>query len=302
MHLGTIWNRGLPATVRTGVLTSPFRGSAAVALGLVTAKELRGPRFRRLLPDVYAVAELPDDLALRSRAAYLIAPGGVLGGWSAAELLGASCGPADAPVEIVAAIRLRSRPGLVVRHCRLPEDEITDVGGTPVTTGQRTAYDLGRRASRVLAVVAVDALSRVCGFSPEELAELDRSHPGARGIRQLREVITLSDPLSESPMESRIRIAIHDAGLPAPVLQHPVGPYRLDLAYPLIRLGIEYDGRDHLTPNRALHDLVRQAHLTSAGWTVLRFGAYEVLNRPWRVAQTVRDHLARCTSAPSEGR
>jgi very-short-patch-repair endonuclease len=57
------------------------------------------------------------------------------------------------------------------------------------------------------------------------------------------------------------------------------------------RLGIEYDGRDHLTPQRALRDLDRQARLTAAGWTVLRFGASDVLNRPWRVARSVRDHL-----------
>jgi very-short-patch-repair endonuclease len=273
------------------VLTTPFLGSSAVALGLVTGKELRGPRFRRLFPNVYVAAGVPVDLALLSRAAHLLAPGGVLGGWSAAELLGASCGPAGAPVDIIAAIRLRSRPGLDVRHCRLREDEITEVDGIPVTTGLRTAYDLGRLAERVLAVVAVDALSRVCGFGPADVAVVGRRHAGDRGSRQLAEVIALADPRSESPMETRIRIAIHDAGLPAPVPQHPVGPYRLDLAYPAIRLGIEYDGRDHLTPQRALRDLDRQAHLTAAGWTVLRFGAADVLNRPWRVARSVREHL-----------
>jgi very-short-patch-repair endonuclease len=29
------------------------------------------------------------------------------------------------------------------------------------------------------------------------------------------------------------------------VLQYPVGPYRLDMAYPTIRLAVEYDGRAH---------------------------------------------------------
>jgi hypothetical protein len=101
----------------------------------------RGPRFRRLFPNDYVAAGVPVDLALLSRAAHLLAPGGVLGGWSAAELLGASCGPAGAPVDIIAAIRLRSRPGLDVRHCRLREDEITEVDGISVTTGLRTAYD-----------------------------------------------------------------------------------------------------------------------------------------------------------------
>lgn len=71
-----------------------FRGSAAVRAGLVTWARLYGPQFLRLFPDVYVPAhEEPPDLALRSRAAYRLVEGrGVLSGYSAAELLGASCG------------------------------------------------------------------------------------------------------------------------------------------------------------------------------------------------------------------
>ena len=45
-------------------------------------------------------------------------------------------------------------------------------------------------------------------------------------------------------MESRIRVALHLGGLPAPVVQHPVvargSRFYLDLAYPHARLAIEY--------------------------------------------------------------
>ena len=51
-------------------------------------------------------------------------------------------------------------------------------------------------------------------------------------------------------MESRIRVAVPAGDLPVPDLQHAVGPYALDLAYPAVLLGIEYDGRDNLTPDR----------------------------------------------------
>jgi very-short-patch-repair endonuclease len=77
------------------------------------------------------------------------------------------------------------------------------------------------------------------------------------------------------------------------VLQHPVGPYRLDMAYPAIRLGIEYDGREHLDQARALRDLDRQSYLATAGWTrVLRFPAAEVF-RPVGVAARVHQELLR---------
>jgi len=109
---------------------------------------------------------------------------------------------------------------------------------------------------------------------------------------QLPEVLRRSSPLSDSPMETRIRVAIEDAGLPLPVLQHRVGPYLLDLAYPELKLMIEYDGLEHLTPKRALHDLRRQAYLSGAGWEVLRFLAREVY-QPALVAARVRAAIAR---------
>lgn len=89
-------------------------------------------------------------------------------------------------------------------------------------------------------------------------------------------------------METRIRFAMQEAGLPAPTLQHPVGPYFLDLSYPGLLLAIEYDGREHRTQERAMRDLVREAHLARAGWEVLRFRAAEVLFRPEWVAARIR--------------
>jgi very-short-patch-repair endonuclease len=92
-------------------------------------------------------------------------------------------------------------------------------------------------------------------------------------------------------MESRIRVAIVFDGLSVPALQHPVGPFFLDLAYPSIRLAIEYDGEAHRIQERALRDLDRQAYLTDAGWTVLRFTADQVMLRPAWVAARVREEV-----------
>lgn len=276
------------------MLDRPFLGSVAIARGIVTRAQLRGPRFRRLYRDVYVLAAAEVDLALLSEAAVVLSRGvGVLGGWSAAELLGASCGPDDAPAEIIVPKRRRTQPRLRVREEVLPATEITDVDGIPVTTAIRTAFDLGRRAPLVEAVVAVDALSRVGRFAPRELIVFGYDHLGAPGSRLLAEAVALADPLSGSPMETRIRLAIRDGGLPTPVLQHPVGPYALDLAYPDLLLAIEYDGREHLTQERAMRDLLRQAHLTRAGWDVLRFRAVDVLRRPLWVAARVRAELVR---------
>jgi very-short-patch-repair endonuclease len=285
-------------------ITQPFRGSHAVAASLLTPAMLRGPRFRRLFPDIYVPADADVDLELLSRAAYLLVAGrGALGGHSAAELLGASCAPLGAPAEVVLPHRIRPRPGLLVRQDELQPDELQVVGGVAVTTPERTAFDLGRRAPLVEAVVAVDVLANVYHFDPAVVLDLARRHPGARGSAQLPRVLKLSDGRAASPMETRIRMALRFGGLPLPTLQHAVGPYELDLCYPAVRIAIEYNGRDHLDPDRALRDLRREAFLTEAGWIVLRFGAYLVLRRPDLVADRVRARLvsaARAAGLPLE--
>jgi very-short-patch-repair endonuclease len=272
----------------------PFRGTEAVAVGLVTPKVLRGPRFHRLFTGIYVHAEVPITFEVRSRGAYLLLDGrGALGGFSAAELLGASCEPVGAPAEVVTPRSLATRRGLVVRHDELAADEVAEAHRCAVTGPARTAYDLARRLPLVEAVVALDALAYAKRFAPADVLVLARRHLGSRGSARLPEVVALSTRLAESPMESRIRMALHVAGLPPPVLQHPVGPYRLDMAYPELMVAVEYDGREHLDPDRALRDLHRATYLGRRGWTVLRFRAAVVLGRPWRIAADVRDALRR---------
>jgi very-short-patch-repair endonuclease len=274
--------------------TLPFRGSAAVASGLLTPGVLRGPRFTRLFPDVYVGAAVEVDLTLRARAAYLLVDGrGVIGGYAAAELLDASRGPRGAPVDVVArrCVPRPPRPGRA-GGLLLP-DEVAMVNGIAATAPVRTAYDLARDPPLTDAVVAVDALSHRHKFVPGAVLDIGRRHLGARGSAQLPEVVRLANPLAQSPMESRTRMIIVLDGLPVPVLQHPVGPYLLDLAYPTIRLAIEYDGEAHRSQERAMRDLDRQAYLSAAGWTVLRFTAAQIMRRPRWVAARVREELAK---------
>lgn len=279
---------------------SPFRGSVAVAAGLVTRNVLRGPRFRRLFPDVYVSSLLPVDLALRARAAALLVEGcGVVAGYAAAELLGASCGAGNAPVDVLLRFgrQRHGAPGLVVHRDRLDPTEIETVGGVPVTSPLRTGFDLARWASTPTErVVAVDALAYHRRVAPDAIAALARVHQGAHGSAHLPAVLTLVDGRSESPMESRIRMAIVLAGLPRPSVQHPLcaggRSFRLDLAYPAIRLAIEYDGELHRTQRRARRDLEREALLAADGWTVVRFDAVTVLQRPHEIAVVVGRELA----------
>ena len=105
-------------------------------------------------------------------------------------------------------------------------------------------------------------------------------------------------------MESRMRIPLVQAGMP-PVVQHevrlpadrfcPGSPrvFRLDLAFPEALLGVEFDGEHHRTAAQARRDLVREAALSAAGWKVIRFSAWTVLNRPADIVAVTRRELGR---------
>ncbi len=101
--------------------------------------------------------------------------------------------------------------------------------------------------------MAIDALARG-RFPLGALLELAAGHRGDRGLLALRDAVALADCRSGSPMETRIRVAIHRYGLPPPWLQFPVGPFLLDLAYPD---SIDRDGalsNVHATPRREAYD------------------------------------------------
>jgi very-short-patch-repair endonuclease len=67
--------------------------------------------------------------------------------------------------------------------------------------------------------------------------------------------------------------------------------FALDLAYPDVMLAIEYNGADHLRPDRALRDLEREQLLVAAGWRIIRFDAVTAMCYPRTIAARVRQEL-----------
>ncbi|MFD1237575.1 hypothetical protein ACFQ34_30185 [Pseudonocardia benzenivorans] len=274
----------------------PFRGSAAVVAGRVSPGRLRGRGFVRLAPDVYAVAPTDLDLTTRSIAAYRRVEdiGGVVGGWSAAELLGAGCAPRDADAQIVVPRYVKPTPGIQVGRWRLLPEEITLVDGCRVTTPLRTAWDIARRERRTDAVVAIDALARVGGFPLEALADMASRLRRTRGSALVRAASSRADARAESPMETRMRLLLVDAGLPPPVPQYELVVdgrvvARFDLAYPDARLAIEYDGAGH--DDRL--DRRRDIRTGALGWQTVRLVSADILQTPEETAASVRAVLRR---------
>jgi very-short-patch-repair endonuclease len=281
------------AQVPRQLRSAPFRGRDAVAAGLLTRRQLDGPVWSRLFPDVYLHRDAClDHLTWCSAAWFVLPAGGAISGASAAYVYGADVLARNAPVE-VSIPRDRNavtHPKLLVRRARLDPGDTRSVGRLLVTTPTRTAFDLARRG-RTEAVVGLDALLRKRVTSKDRIHAYLSARCGWPGARRVREALELARP-AESPMETRLRLLLIDAGLPCPTVQYEVvvdgGRYRLDLAYPEVKLAIEYDGDHHRERVTFHRDVARLNALRAAGWTVLRFTADDVLRHPDRVVAQVR--------------
>jgi hypothetical protein len=132
------------------------------------------------------------------------------------------------------------------------------------------------------AVADVDSVLAAARCEVKDVVGLAERYPGARGIRQLREVLALADPRAESPPESHVRVLLVQAGLPRPRPQYEVrdgqGRFvaRLDLAWPELKAGLEYEGVYHRDRDQYSRDLIRHNALRALGWTILRVDAVQM--------------------------
>lgn len=159
----------------------------------------------------------------------------------------------------------------------LPDSHRTVLGGVPVSSLERTIVDVACTASLPCAVVAATAGFRR-GASPVVVEEILESRARGRGVVQARKVMVLCDPDCASPGEVLVRLAAIMAGLPEPEVQVPVrlpgATAWLDVGWPAIRAGLEFDGEVKFSGE--LGDPVaararqaeRAAGVERAGWRV----------------------------------
>lgn len=133
-------------------------------------------------------------------------------------------------------------------------------------------------------------------------ADLDRAlrhHARRPGIQRLRQAIELVRFGSLSPQETRLRLALIDAGLPEPELNHRVFDRdrriaMVDLAYPAERIAIEYLGDHHRTDQATYQeDINRRERLTGAGWDTVFVTSADLREPVPRAVMLVRRALAR---------
>lgn len=289
----------------------PWRREELLAHGWssahVRAAEKAG-RLRRVQHGVYATGTVDSWTSIK--AALLTAPEGSVVSHESATVPHRMWLPGRLPD-----LRHLTKPGAVERThggvrlhgSRLSPQFITEFDGALVTTVARTAIDVARGKTLPEAMIAVDSAARLliaetgadlrCLRSaalrerlvPLALAPLQEAFAEVwtwPGTVVLRGALSLVDPASESPSESRSRGWMYEAKLPMPETAYEVHGasgawYVSEFAWPGKRLLGEVDGfakygtsqEDVARTLRA--ERQRQADLEDAGWRFIRWTSLE---------------------------
>jgi hypothetical protein len=251
-----------------------FIGSAALANGGITRARLRW-HYRTIFPDIYLDKQVAPSLAHRTRGAWLWSKrNGVITGRAAAAMHGALWVDAEVPIEMIWRCG-RPPHGIAVRNERIDAGDIVEIDGIPVTTPERTAFDIARHLPRDLAVAHLDAVARATGITAAQVKLLADRYPRARGLPRARLALSLTDGGSQSPQETRLRLMLIDDGLPPPRTQIMVSDGKnqafIDMGYDEPHVGFDYEGSHHSEArDQYVHDIGRAELIDRAGWTDIR--------------------------------
>jgi very-short-patch-repair endonuclease len=137
--------------------------------------------------------------------------------------------------------------------------------------------------------------------TPNDLADVVRENAGKRGATGAAAALRRVRVGVDSAMETFTRILIVDAGFAEPVVgfEVPVDGRTLhpDLAYPELRLAIEYEGEEHrVDPRRFRSDITRRELFEGVDWRVTRVTSDDVFVDPQAFLRRLRRIIDRRTS------
>jgi hypothetical protein len=221
------------------------------------------------------------EIPTRAEAALLLhPPQSAVAGPTAAWLHGCTAAPTgDIHVMTPYETRSRSRSGLIVHNGSLCDEDVTEVAGLRVLTRERTIVDVLCTARPRDAIAVAD---QMLALYPDErrehfrarLAERLRRRPDPRGTKRAARMLGLATGKAESPPESWLLYEVVNWRFPAPEANWPVRTpdgaplYRLDLAWPFLRIALEYNGYA-VHAGREIEDAHRAEELRRLGWIVI---------------------------------
>lgn len=284
-----------------GLVTAPQARSRGASVAAIRHRVARG-RWVVVSTGVYRIAGAPVTWESKVLAAVLAGgPRAVASHRTAAALWGLDgCRPGIPEVTVPRGGRYRP-PGVRVHESTdLALAPIRRIAGIPTTAVDRTLLDLGAVVPVERVHLALDDARRrnLTDWGALLATLFAHARRGRRGVGALRRILDEhygEIEKTDSGFERLVATLLVQAGLPRPVLQESLAvdgrTYRIDLAYPAERVGIETDGADHLRRDRWEADHARQNAVVLSSWTILRYTWRDYRDEPDRIVREVREAL-----------
>lgn len=257
---------------------------------------VRAGRLIPVLPGIYLLVAVVDDLRWRLAAVAAWRPDAVICGAAAARL---GFWPELAVNTIAVAVRTRiSRPGFTFSRRRVSADHIRDRAGLRLASPALAALDL-------VSGHGSDPIDRLLRSRRATLADLWSALEATSfraGNHDRRRLLLDSRDEPWSAAERLAHRMLRAAGITGWRANHPVSigaaRYFIDIAFPGLKLAIEIDGRLHEDdPHIFENDRYRQNDLAAAGWTVLRFTWSMLIHDEEYVICRIRQAMRRCATS-----
>jgi hypothetical protein len=276
-------------------------------------RRVESGHWKQLYDGVYCIAGAPrswtgDLLA----AAWAGGPRAVASHRSAAALWEVPGGRRERVEITCPRWRRAQEPGLVVHETSLLEPaDVSERDGVPVTSIERTIFDLAAIASFTTVDLAIDnALRRELtgiGQLHEALQRLARrGRPGTQLFRQAIAERSPESALAESERERLLFRMLDRHGFPAPVTQYEIRDEtgnviaRPDLAYPDLKIAIEYESfQEHAGKVALVHDSARRNAVVALGWAPIAATVVDLRRGGNQLADALRRARNRRLSEPA---
>ncbi|BCW64423.1 hypothetical protein StoSoilB22_33960 [Arthrobacter sp. StoSoilB22] len=199
---------------------------------------------------------------------------------------------------------LPRRRGVAGHRLTLRDGDLTDEDGVVLTSVARTWVDLASMLPMEDLVVVGDAIvsehersfgpPRVPMVSMPKLQHFVEKANGIHGVGKARIALERLRVGVDSPPETKLRLMLEDAGLPAFVpncrVDDALGrPVWTDLGCPEYRTCLEYEGLHHLSPEQQALDAYRDQRVSEAGWRQVKINKVDMKHgRKWVVARVVQ--------------
>jgi hypothetical protein len=186
---------------------------------------------------------------------------------------------AELHVCVIKPARAPRLSGVVGHHCAAGAVSVVERRGLRVTS----AVDTWCMLSSVLPLDDLVAAGDWLVRRQQPFATIDaleaavEAFAGRPGARRLKLAMSLVRARTDSPRKTRLRLLLSRAGLPEPVVNHPICDERGrfvafgDLAYPRYRVLVEYDGAHHREDEQQFNrDVDRLDDIMQLEWRVVR--------------------------------